>query len=52
MPGKRSSWPHAHSLEEEFAFILSGSPDIWMNGYIYLAKPGDGIYFPPGTNIA
>ena len=52
MPGKRSSWPHAHSLEEEFAFILSGSPDIWLNGYIYPAKPGDGIYFPPGTNIA
>lgn len=52
MPGKRSSWPHAHKLEEEFAFILSGHPKIWLNGHTYEAKPGDGIYFEPGTNIA
>lgn len=51
-PRKRSSWPHSHKLEEEFAFILSGQPQIWLNGYLYQAKPGDGVFFAPGTNIA
>ena len=52
MPGKRSSWPHAHKHEEELAYILSGQAKIWLNGYLYEAKAGDAIYFPPGTNIA
>ncbi|WP_052610289.1 cupin domain-containing protein [Bacteriovorax sp. BSW11_IV] len=52
MPNKRSSWPHAHKVEEELVYILKGEPDIWINGKIYGAKAGDFIFFPPGTNIA
>ncbi|MBC7457952.1 MAG: GNAT family N-acetyltransferase [Bdellovibrionaceae bacterium] len=50
--GKRSSWPHAHSQEEEFAIILKGEIKVWLNGNIYHLKPGDCVYFKPGTNMA
>lgn len=32
-PGERTSWPHAESSEEEFAYVLEGHPDAWINGY-------------------
>ncbi len=51
-PGKRSSWPHAESLEEEFCFVLRGNPTIWINGYLFAAKPGDLVFFEPRTNLA
>lgn len=51
-PNKRSSWPHAHKVEEELVFIIKGSPDIWINGNTYRAKPGDAVFFPPGSNLA
>ncbi len=51
-PGKRSSWPHAHKVEEEFIFILSGTPDIWINGNLYELKPGDCVGLPSGTGVA
>lgn len=50
--GKRSSWPHAHSQEEEFAIILKGEIKVWLNGYVQTLKRGDCVYFKPGTNIA
>ncbi len=51
-PGKRSSWPHAHKVEEELVYVLKGNPDIWVNGKVYNARIGDAIFFPPGTNLA
>ena len=51
-PGKRSSWPHAHSQEEELAIILKGEIKVWLSGTIQTLKPGDCVYFKPGTNIA
>jgi len=51
-PKKRSSWPHAHKVEEEFVYVLTGNPDVWINGELYPAKPNDVIYFPPGSNLA
>lgn len=51
-PGRRSSWPHAHTHEEEFCFILSGTPQVWLNGFLHRLQPGDGVAFPPNTNIA
>lgn len=51
-PGFRSSWPHSHLVEAEFAVILKGHPQVWLNGFIYDLNPGDGVYFKPGTNIA
>ncbi len=50
--GKRSSWPHAHSQEEEFAIILKGEVKVWLNGTVHILKPGDCVYFKPGINLA
>ena len=52
LPGKRSAFPHAHKTEEEFAFILSGTAKIWMNGFMHEAPTGTAVCFVPGTNIA
>ncbi len=51
-PGKRSAFPHAHKTEEEFAFILSGTAKIWMNGFLQEAPAGTAACFVPNTNIA
>ena len=52
LPGRRTSWPHAHSDEEEFAYVIEGNPDVWINGNLYFLSPGDGVAFPAGTGIA
>jgi uncharacterized cupin superfamily protein len=51
-PGKRSSWPHAHKVEEEAAVLLKGTAKVWLNGYVYEMLPGDCVFFKPGTGIA
>lgn len=51
-PGKRSSWPHAESHEEEFCFVIRGRPTVWINGHRLPAKPGDLAFFEPQTNLA
>ena len=50
--GKRSSWPHAHLKEEEFAVVLRGHPMVWLNGESQRLSPGDCVFFPPATNFA
>lgn len=50
--GKRSSWPHAHSVEEEFAFILEGEPLIYLDGEKIPASPFTGIDFKAGSGVA
>ena len=50
--GKRSSWPHAHKIEEEIAVILKGEAKVWLNGFVYDLKAGDCVYFKPGSNIS
>lgn len=51
-PRDRSSWPHAHSEEEEFIFVLVGNPQIWIDGTLYDLSPGDCVGLPPGTGHA
>lgn len=51
-PGERTSWPHAHSKEEEFVYVLEGNPKAWIDGQTYRLKPGDAVGFPAGTGIA
>lgn len=51
-PGRRSSFPHAESLEEEFVYVIEGTPDVWLDGEIFRLKPGDSVGFPAGTGIA
>lgn len=52
LPGRRSSYPHAESLEEEFVFVLAGTPDAWIDGHLHRLQAGDAIAFPAGTGIA
>jgi uncharacterized cupin superfamily protein/GNAT superfamily N-acetyltransferase len=51
-PGCRTSRPHAESLEEEFVFVLRGTPYAWIDGYVYPLKEGHAVGFPAGTGIA
>jgi uncharacterized cupin superfamily protein len=51
-PGGRSSVPHAHSKEEEFVFVIAGTPSLWIDGELHELKPGDAAAFPAGTGIA
>lgn len=51
-PGNRSSHPHAEKLEEEFVYVLSGTPDVWIDGELHALGPGDGVGFRAGTGIA
>jgi uncharacterized cupin superfamily protein len=51
-PGRRSSFPHAESLEEEFVYVIEGTPDVWLDGEVHRLKPGDSVGFPAGTGIA
>ena len=51
-PGHRTSWPHAEELEEEFAYVLEGTPSVWIDGELYLLGPGDCVAFVPGTGSA
>ena len=51
-PGNRSSHPHAEKLEEEFVYVLEGTPDVWIDGVLHPLNPGDGVGFPAGTGIA
>ena len=52
LPGRRTSWPHAESDEEEFAYIIEGNPHVWIDGNAFELKPGDFVAFPSGTGIA
>jgi len=51
-PGHRTSLPHAESHEEEFVYVIEGTPDVWIDGVLHRLGPGDGVGFPAGTGIA
>ena len=51
-PGRRLCWPHAEADEEEFVFVIEGTPDVWLDGRLVRLKPGDGVGFKAGTGIA
>jgi uncharacterized cupin superfamily protein len=51
-PGRRTSYPHAESAEEEFVYVLEGTPDVWIDGALHRLGPGDSVGFPAGTGIA
>jgi uncharacterized cupin superfamily protein len=51
-PGRRTSWPHAESAEEEFAYVIQGTPQVWIDGEIHDLNEGDFVAFPSGTGIA
>ncbi len=51
-PGSRSSWPHAESDEEEFAYVIEGEVDAWIDGHLHRMAAGDLAAFPAGTGIS
>ena len=50
-PGRRTSYPHAESAEEEFVFVVEGRPDAWIDGQLHALRPGDCVAFPAGTGV-
>src|SRR5476651_2564140 len=50
-PGRRTSYPHAESAEEEFVYVIEGAPDVWLDGDLHRLSPGDAVGFPAGTGI-
>ena len=50
-PGRRTSYPHAESMEEEFVYVIEGNPDAWIDGHLHRLAPGDAVGFPAGTGI-
>jgi uncharacterized cupin superfamily protein len=50
-PGRRSSWPHAESDEEEFVYVIEGEVDAWVDGELHRMVAGDLAAFPAGTGI-
>ena len=51
LPGRRTSYPHAESAEEEFVYVIAGTPDVWLDGELHRLRPGDAVGFPAGTGI-
>src|SRR5277367_837474 len=51
-PGGQTAPPHAHEQDEEFVFVIEGTPDVWIDGNLHRLAPGDGVSFPNGTGIA
>jgi uncharacterized cupin superfamily protein len=44
-PGKESFVPHAHSVEEEFIFVLEGAGEVVLDGVAHRVGPGDFVGF-------
>lgn len=51
LPGRRTSYPHAESAEEEFVYVIVGEPDVWLDGTLHRLQAGDAVGFPAGTGI-
>jgi len=49
--GRRTSYPHAESAEEEFVYVIEGEIDAWIDGELHRMKAGDVAAFPSGTGI-
>lgn len=50
-PGRRTSWPHAEKTEDEFAYVIAGTPEVWIDGTLHRLNPGDGVGFKAGTGV-
>lgn len=51
-PGTRTSFPHAESAEEEFAYVIEGELDVWIDGDLHRLKAGDLVALPSGTGLS
>jgi uncharacterized cupin superfamily protein len=51
-PGRRTSLPHAESVEDEFIFVIEGTPEVWIDGHLHRLVPGDAVGFKAGTGVS
>jgi uncharacterized cupin superfamily protein len=51
-PGTRTSYPHAEADEEEFAYVISGQCDVWLDGRLHRLAAGDLVAWPAGTGLS
>ncbi len=51
-PGAVSALAHSHSLQDEFIFVLEGTPTLVLGKEEYTLHPGDCYGFKAGTGIA
>lgn len=52
LPGRRTSWPHAEMTEDEFIYVIEGTPDVWLDGVSHRLQAGDGVGFRAGDGMA
>lgn len=52
IPGARTSFPHAEKTEDEFIYVITGTPDVWLDGHLHRLRPGDGVGFKAGDGLA
>ena len=52
LPGRRTSMPHAERAEDEFVYVIAGTPDVWLDGVLYRLAPGDAVGFPAGDGLS
>ncbi len=50
-PGRRTSWPHCERDEEEFAFVMAGEVDCWLDGHIHPMTESDFVGWEARTGI-
>ena len=51
-PGERSNPPIVMRDMEAFVFVLEGTPDLFVDGYVWRLKEGHGVCFEDRTGIA
>jgi uncharacterized cupin superfamily protein len=50
-PGSVSALLHHHTMQDEFIYIVSGTPTLVLDDKEYLLQPGDCCGFKAGTGI-
>ncbi len=51
-PGAVSALAHSHSKQDEFIFVLAGSPTLVLGDAEFVLHPGDCCGFKAGTGVA
>jgi uncharacterized cupin superfamily protein len=52
LPGAISALAHSHSTQDEFIFVLTGTPTLILGDQEFLLNPGECYGFKAGTGIA
>nr|WP_263970334.1 cupin domain-containing protein [Pseudanabaena sp. PCC 6802] len=51
-PGAMSALAHSHSKQDEFIFVLEGTPTLILGEEEFVLNPGDCYGFKAGTGVA